>query len=142
MKRPFTYLNFSLLVIFSLYAISPLSYDAVNNKSGSTLSNPKHSIKLFALSALFDAYESSDDHDDDGPLSASSHDHILLKKKRALRSASAAKLIAQLSTRSEMRLGIPSVRDCIALVPPMQGDSPRCPRGHFSQHSGTSPPSA
>jgi len=146
MKKLIPYVAYSLLIVYFLYAIAPLSYDAISGQTDPSLCSsggaPKI-VKLYAVDALF--YALFDDEEKENTAiktnggARSSHDHILLNKKRAL-CRSMEKLIAQLSVQSSKRLEIPTRDENIAHTAPVLDAGPKYAHDYHAQHSGTSPP--
>ena len=135
-----------LLCVYVLYAVSPLAYDTISNQPGACCAQcggQTKTIKLFIIEAFLSAVmgESKNDHGSAQDHSCPDSDHILLKKKRALRT-SVVNLIAILSTHTTKRLGIPDPQTGPVVAVQFEGIALQCPNGYQFLHSGTSPPSA
>ncbi len=143
MKNSLRHVNFVLIFVYLIYVISPLAYDTVALQPGDVNHRPgdtEWTIKLYAadviLSALLPQSEQDKGRDDE-----SSGDHILLQKKKALRTP-APKIIALPSLRSSKRVKEPPVHEGLDYGTSQPDAGPTCPNGYQFQHSGTSPPAA
>jgi len=142
MKKHLSSISLFLVCMYALYAVSPLSYDTVNiqpNDPANGFNEKERTIKLYALDVILSALLDLREH---GPAKndSSKEDHILLIKKRALRT-SLTQLISQLSSQSEKRLDVPPDHENFLNTEPLWGAVSTRPNGYQFLHSGASPPS-
>lgn len=143
MKKILLPVNFILLCLYVIYAISPLTYDSINCRHQGEVRGPNGKdgriVKLYVVDVIMSALtEDERDADDDA---SSSQNHILLGKKKALRTP-VVKLITHLLILSTRRADLPCGPEDFAVAAPERGAAPTCPNGYECLHSGTSPPAA
>ena len=131
-----------LLCMFSLYAVSPLTYDSIGMPADDACSGPGERtriVKLYIVDVLLTAVLGEDDQDKEKN-EASSEDHILLKKKRALL-VSVLLLMGLIACRIAKRFDASLSLVGRRLGTAYQRTVHTCPNGYQFLHSGTSPPS-
>jgi len=136
----------ALLCVYVLYAVSPIAYDTISSQPGACCAQcggQQKSIKLLIVDVVLAALRgnSGNDHGSAKDHACPDSDHILLKKKRALRTSTIS-LIALLSTHTTKRLGAPEAHIGPVVALQFEGIAMQCPNGYQCLHSGTSPPSA
>ena len=141
-----SHLTYFLLGFYFLYAISPLSFDLLGGQPdalNSAANKTPKIIRLFVVDEILSALLEDDDQDgtekDAKEDNATSHEHLFLIKKKALR-ISVTQVLAQLSVQSAKRLGVPSGNEGITRVALMPDTGLSCPHGYLLRHSGVSPP--
>jgi len=140
MKKYLLTVNYILLFVYFIYALSPLAYDNISThpEHPDCLCQPSKIIKLYAVDVLLSTVALNGQKTDDD---ASSQDHILVRKKKALRT-SVVKLIAQLSLLSTKRADLCPSQAIWTDAALTAQTRLNCPQGYEFLHSGTSPPSA
>ena len=140
-KKEFCLLTFVFLCFFIVYAVSPLTCclgDRQSHHLSGDANKAANTIRLFVLDVLFSTLSQQNDTDGDDP--ADDHSHVLLTKKRALRSSS-SKMITEPAARQAKHFEMSSIRGRAVPILAVFDNDPAGPGGFQLLHSGISPPS-
>lgn len=140
-QKNLSILTYVFLCFFLFYAVSPLTYSLAGNQPQQTLDAPNKTsktIRLFIIDVLFSSLSQQNNDNADNP--AEDNSHILLRKKRALRSSNSG-IVAEPVAHLAKHFEIPKVREQAFLTSADFSKKIACPGGFQLFHSGISPPS-